>query len=104
MRCYSYSGFGHKSNECWNTRRKSMMRTSNSMARRRNEVRKGDIFEKMDAQISSFEKEEHLQKWVTKTEQPEQNERLKGISSKSYTEAYAGDSGISRIHTEADLI
>jgi hypothetical protein len=32
-----------------------MMRNSNSMARRRNEVRKGDIFEKMDAQSSSFE-------------------------------------------------
>jgi hypothetical protein len=44
MRCYNYSGFGHKSQECWNTRRKSMMRTSHSMARRRNEVRKGDIF------------------------------------------------------------
>jgi hypothetical protein len=55
MRCYSCSGFGHKSQECWNTRRKSMMRTSNSMARRRNEVRKGDIFEKMDAQSSSSE-------------------------------------------------
>jgi hypothetical protein len=55
MRCYSYSGFGHKSHECWNTRRNSMMRTSNSMARRRNEVRKGDIFEKMDAQSLIFE-------------------------------------------------
>jgi hypothetical protein len=44
MRCYSCSGFGHKSHECWNTIRKSMMRTSNSMARRRNEVRKGYIF------------------------------------------------------------
>jgi hypothetical protein len=32
-----------------------MMRTSHSMARRRNEVRKGDIFENMDAQSSSFE-------------------------------------------------
>jgi hypothetical protein len=32
-----------------------MMRTSNSMARRRNELRKEDMFEKMDAQISSFE-------------------------------------------------
>jgi hypothetical protein len=56
MRCYNYSGFGHKSQECWNTRRKSMMRTSHSMARRRNEVRKGDIFEKMDAHSSSFKK------------------------------------------------
>jgi hypothetical protein len=50
MRCYNCSGFGHKSQECWNTRRKSMMRTSHIMARRRNELRKGDIFEKMDAQ------------------------------------------------------
>jgi hypothetical protein len=49
MRCYNYIGFGHKSQECLNTRRKSMMRTSNSMARRRIEVRKGDIFENMDA-------------------------------------------------------
>jgi hypothetical protein len=68
MRCYSCSGFGHKSQEFWNTRRKSMMRTSHSMARRRNEVRKGDIFEKMDAQSSSSEKQEPLQKWVKKTE------------------------------------
>jgi hypothetical protein len=44
MRYYSCSGFDHKSQECWNTRRNSMMRTSNSMARKRNEVRKGDIF------------------------------------------------------------
>jgi hypothetical protein len=90
MRCYSCSGFGHKSQECWNTRRKSMMRTSHSMARRRNEVRKGDIFEKMDAQSSSSEEQRHLQKWVKKTEQPEQNERLKGSSKVSSTEVYAG--------------
>jgi hypothetical protein len=70
MRCYSYSGFGHKSHECWNTRKKSIMRTSNSMARRRNEVRKGDIFENMDAQSSSFEDQGNLQKWVKKTKQP----------------------------------
>jgi hypothetical protein len=104
MRCYSCSGFGHKSHECWNTRRKSMMRTSNSMARRRNEVRKGDIFEKMDAQSSSSEEQGHLQKWVKKTEQPERNERLKGSSSKSSTEAYTGDSGIIRVHTQDDLV
>jgi hypothetical protein len=104
MRCYNCSGFGHKSQECWNTRRKSMMRTSNSMARRRNEVRKGDIFENMDAQSSSSEEQGHLQKWVKKTEQPEQNERLKGSSNVSSTEAYAGDSGISHIHMQADLV
>jgi hypothetical protein len=31
-----------------------MMRTSINMARRRNEVRKGDIFENMDAQRSIY--------------------------------------------------
>jgi hypothetical protein len=103
MRCYNYSGFGHKFQECWNIRRKSMMRNSHSMARRRNEVRKGDIFEKMDAQSSSSEEKGHLQKWVKKTEQPEQDERLKGSSGKSYTEAYVGDSGISRVHMLSDL-
>jgi hypothetical protein len=87
----------------WNTRRKSMMRTSHSMARRRNEVRKGDIFEKMDAQSSSSEEQGHLHKWVKKTEQPEQNERLKGSSKVSSIEAYVGDSGDSHVHTQADL-
>jgi hypothetical protein len=48
-----------------------MMRTSNSMTRRRNEVRKGDIVEKMAAQSSSSEKKGHLKKWVNKTEQLE---------------------------------
>jgi hypothetical protein len=46
---YNCSRFGHKSQECWKKRRKSMTRTSHSMGRRRNEVRKGDIFENMDA-------------------------------------------------------
>jgi hypothetical protein len=49
MRFYNCSGFGKKSQDCWNTRRNSMMRTSYSMTIIRNEVRKGDIFEKMDA-------------------------------------------------------
>jgi hypothetical protein len=48
-----------------------MMRTSHNMARRRNEVSKGHIFENMDAQSSSFEEQGHLQKWVKKTKQPE---------------------------------
>jgi hypothetical protein len=60
-----------------------MMMTSNSMARRRNEVRKGDIFENMDVQRSSYEEQGHLKKWVKKTEQPEHNERLKGSSNVS---------------------
>jgi hypothetical protein len=49
-------------------KKKSMMRSSHTMARRRNEVRKGDIFEKMDTQRSCSEEKGHLQKWVKKTE------------------------------------
>jgi hypothetical protein len=103
MRCYSCSGFGHKSQECWNTRRKSMMRTSHNMARRRNEVRKGDIFEKMDTQSSNSEEKGHLQKWVKKTEQPDQNERLKGSSNVSFIKAHTGNNGDSHVSMHSNL-
>ena len=68
------------------------------MSRRRNEVRKGDIFENMDAQSSSSKEQGHLQKWVRKTKQTKQNERLKGSSKMSSIKAYTGDNGISGIH------
>jgi hypothetical protein len=80
-----------------------MMRTSYNMTKIRNEVRKGDIFENMEAQSSSFEKHGHLQKWVKKTEQLDKNGSLKGSSSVSSTEAYAGDSGNSHVHMPTDL-
>jgi hypothetical protein len=80
-----------------------MMRNSHSMARRRNEVRKGDIFENMDAQSSSSEEKGHLQKWVKKTEQPDHNERLKGSTQVSSTEAHTGYGGDSRLHMRAGL-
>jgi hypothetical protein len=80
-----------------------MMRTSHSMARRRNEVRKGDIFEKMDTQSSSSEEKVHLQKWVKKTKQSDQNEILKGSSNVPFTKAHAGNSGDSRVSTCSDL-
>ena len=85
------------------TRRNSMMRTSHSMDRRRNEVRKGDTFENMDAQSSSFEEKGHLQKWVKKTYHPDHNERLKGSTKVSSIEAHASDSGDSCVHMHADL-
>jgi hypothetical protein len=80
-----------------------MMRTSHSMARRMNEVRKGDIFEKMDTQSSSSEEKGHLQKWVKKTEKPDQNERLKGSSNVPFTKAHAGNSGDSHFSMCSDL-
>ena len=73
------------------------------MARRRNEVSKGDIFEKMDTQSSSSKEKGHLQKWVKKTEQPDQNERLKGSSNVSFTKAHTGNSGDSRVSMHSDL-
>jgi hypothetical protein len=76
-----------------------MMRTSYRMTRRRNVVRKGDIFENMEAQISSSKKKGHLQKWVKKTKQPEHNGSLKGSSRESSIEAYVGESGNSHVHT-----
>jgi hypothetical protein len=78
MRCYTCRGFGHKSQDCWNTRRKSMMMNSYSMTKRRHEVRKEEIFEKIEAQSSSSEKWGHLQKWVKKNEQSEHNGSLNG--------------------------
>jgi hypothetical protein len=79
------------------------MRTSYNMTRRRNEVRKGDIFEKMEAQSSISKKQGHLQKWLKKTEQPKKNGSLKGSSSESSTKAYMGDSGNSHVNTQAHL-
>jgi hypothetical protein len=73
------------------------------MDRRRNEVIKGDIFENMDTQSSSYEEKGHLQKWVKKTEQPDQNERLKGSSNAPFTKTHAGNNGDSRVSTCSDL-
>jgi hypothetical protein len=60
MRCYNCSGFGHKSQDRWNTRRQPMKSASYNMTRRTHESRKEDIVEKMEAQISSSEKLIHL--------------------------------------------
>ena len=73
------------------------------MDRRRNEVRKGDIFENMDTQSSSSKEKGHLQKWVKKTEQPDQNERLKGSSNVPFTKAHVSNCGDSRVYTHSDL-
>jgi hypothetical protein len=40
---------------------------------------------------------------VKNIEQPDHNERLKGSTKVSSTEAHVGDSGESRVHTCADL-
>jgi hypothetical protein len=73
------------------------------MTRRKHEVRKGEIFEKMEAQSSSSEKKGHLQKWVKKTEQLEQSDSLKGRSILTSSEAYTGYIDNSSVHTQADL-
>jgi hypothetical protein len=80
-----------------------MMRTSHSIARRRNEVRKGDIFENMDTHSSSSEEKGHLQKWVKKIEQPDQNEIFMGSSNVPFTKAHIGNSGYSLVSTCSNL-
>jgi hypothetical protein len=80
-----------------------MMRNSYSMTRRRHEVRKEDIFEKMEAQSSSSENQGHLQKWVKKIEQLVQNDSLKGSSNLSSSEAYMGYNGNNHVHMQAEL-
>ena len=57
----------------------------------------------MDAQSSSSEEKGHPQKWVKKTEQPDQNERLKGSSNVPFTKAHAGNCGDSHVSTRSDL-
>jgi hypothetical protein len=57
----------------------------------------------MDTQSSSFEEKGHLQNWVKKTEQPNQNERLKGSSNVPFTKAHAGNSGDSHVSMRSDL-
>ena len=79
------------------------MRNSYSMTRRRHEVRKEDIFKNMEAQSSSSETLGHLQKWVKKTEQSEQNGSVKGKSILSFSEAYTGYNGNNCVHTRAEL-
>jgi hypothetical protein len=50
-----------------------MRNASYNMERRAHETRKEDNVEKMEARSSSSEKLGHSQKWMKKTEQPEQN-------------------------------
>ena len=73
------------------------------MAKRRNELRKEDIFENMDTRSSSSEEKGHLKKWVKKTEKLDQNERLKGSSNVPFTKAHAGNCGDSCMSTHSDL-
>jgi hypothetical protein len=49
------------------------MKTSYNMTRRRHEVRKEGIFEKMEAQSSSYEKQGHLQNVEIQQEDPSEN-------------------------------
>ena len=73
------------------------------MARRRNELRKEDIFENMDTRSSSSEEKGHLQKWVKKTEKPDQNERLKGSSNVPFTKAHTGNVSDSHVYMHTEL-
>jgi hypothetical protein len=80
-----------------------MKSASYSMTRRTHESRKEDNVENMEAQSSSSEKLRHLQKWVKKDEQLEQNGSHEASSSLTFFEAYVGSYGEIRLHTQGDL-
>jgi acetoin utilization deacetylase AcuC-like enzyme len=90
MRCYRCSVFGHKSLDCWNARRHSMRSASYRMTIRTHESRKEENFENMEAHSSSSKKLGHLQKWVKKTKQLEQNGSHEASSSLIFSETYMG--------------
>jgi hypothetical protein len=76
MRCYKCSGFGHKAQDCWNSRRHLMRSVSYSMETRAHITWKEDNVERMEAQSTSIEKPGHSQKWMKKTEQQDMNEDI----------------------------
>jgi hypothetical protein len=80
-----------------------MRSVSYSMTRRTHEARREDNFEKMEAQSLSYEKLGHLQKWVKKTEQSEQNGSPKASSILTSSEEYVGYIGNSHVHMRDDL-
>jgi hypothetical protein len=76
-----------------------MRSASYIMKIRKNKDRKEDNVENMEAQSSSSEKLGHLQKWVKKTEKPEQKGSHEAISSLKFSKEYAGYHGESHVHT-----
>jgi hypothetical protein len=77
MRCYNCSGFGHKSEDCWNKRRQSMRNDSYNMEIRSNETWNNDNVEIMEDQRTSTKKLGHSQRWMNNIEQQDMNEGIK---------------------------
>jgi hypothetical protein len=76
-----------------------MKSVSYRMKRRKHEDMKEDNVENMEAQSSSYEKLGHLQKWMKKIEQLEQNGSYEARSSLTFSKAYVGSYGRSCVHT-----
>jgi hypothetical protein len=76
-----------------------MRSASYSMERRAHVTWKEDNVERMESHSTSTKKHGHFQKWMKKTEQPEHNGNHEESSSLTFSKAYEGSCGSSRIHT-----
>ena len=67
MRCYSCNGFGHKAQECGNSRRNQMRNAPYSSTRNSNESWNANETERMKFHRTGIEDKGHSQSWMKKT-------------------------------------
>ena len=69
MRCNSCSGFGHKAQDCYNSRRQQMKNALYSSTRNFHESWKENDVERMRCKRTGVEDKGHSQTWMKRTEQ-----------------------------------
>ena len=69
MRCYSCSGFGHKAQDFYNSRRKQTKNAPYRSTRNFHESWKENDVERMKSKRTGVEDKGHSQTWMKKTEQ-----------------------------------
>ena len=69
MRCYSCSGFGHKAQDCYNSRRQQMRNAPYSSTRNFHESWKENDVKRKKFKKTNVEDKGHSQTWMKKTEQ-----------------------------------
>ena len=74
MRCYSCGGYGHKSHNCWKSRKHSVRIALYNMEKRVNETWKKNEVPVIEDQRTKFKKPGHSQMWIAKTEQVNMSE------------------------------
>ena len=81
MRFYGCSGFGHRVQECCNSRRQRMKNSPYRSTRKFNEYWKGNDIERMKSQRTGAEDRGHSQIWMKKVGQLTIGDHFKGNGS-----------------------